>query len=594
MRLIPKQWLALVAVALLPCALVAASFTASLDRDSMTLGEQATLQLKFDEVQPKDAPGLPNIPGLQIQYVGPSSAFSFVNGQTSSSITYSYVVTAQHDGEFTIPGMRANIGGQQLTSQPLKLIVTKAAAPSADAVNSGKEPAFMKLTFPKKKIYVGEPLVGRLEIYVREDVQNFGNFQLTSSPTDGFTAGKIAELANQRRRMQVGNRAYTVISLAVPLTPVRTGPLTLGPFTGSIVVVLPSPNQNADPFFGRFLNQGEQRQITLATEAIDVESQALPLENKPGNFTGAVGSFDMTATAGPTAVTVGDPITVRVQISGRGAFDTVTLPLQDAWRDFKTYPPKVDFKPSDKFGIVGAKSFEQVISPESADIREIPGFVFSYFNPDKKTYETLNQPPIPLTVKAGASAAAPSVVTSRQSQGENTPPPAQDIVPIKDHIGAVTQATVPLVEKPWFMAFQCVPVIGFIGALAWRRRNESLASNPRLRRQRMVAQIVQEGLGTLRRLAAENRSDDFFATLFRLLQEQLGERLDVPASAITEAVIEENLRPRGVSDSVLQPLHDLFQTCNLARYAPIKSSQELAALVPKTEQVLKDLREKKL
>jgi len=110
----------------------------------------------------------------------------------------------------------------------------------------------------------------------------------------------------------------------------------------------------------------------------------------------------------------------------------------------------------------------------------------------------------------------------------------------------------------------------------------------------MVAQIVQEGIGTLRRLAAENRSDDFFATLFRLLQEQLGERLNVPASAITEAVIEENLRPRGAPESVIQPLHELFQTCNLARYAPIKSSQELAALVPKAEQVLKDLRELKL
>ena len=35
-------------------------------------------------------------------------------------------------------------------------------------------------------------------------------------------------------------------------------------------------------------------------------------------------------------------------------------------------------------------------------------------------------------------------------------------------------------------------------------------------------------------------SDQFFATLSRLLQEQLGERLDLPASAITEAVIEEN------------------------------------------------------
>ena len=50
----------------------AASFTASLDRDTITLGEQATLSLKFDGVQPQNVPALPAVPGLQFQYVGPS------------------------------------------------------------------------------------------------------------------------------------------------------------------------------------------------------------------------------------------------------------------------------------------------------------------------------------------------------------------------------------------------------------------------------------------------------------------------------------------------------------------------------------------
>jgi hypothetical protein len=49
------------------------------------------------------------------------------------------------------------------------------------------------------------------------------------------------------------------------------------------------------------------------------------------------------------------------------------------------------------------------------------------------------------------------------------------------------------------------------------------------------------------------------------------------------------LRPRAVPETTLAALHELFQTCNLARYAPIKSSQELAALIPKLEAVLADL-----
>jgi hypothetical protein len=95
-------------------------------------------------------------------------------------------------------------------------------------------------------------------------------------------------------------------------------------------------------------------------------------------------------------------------------------------------------------------------------------------------------------------------------------------------------------------------------------------------------------------LGAQNNSDDFFAMLFRLLQERLGERLDQPASAITESVVDEQLSPRGVEDSTLSELRDLFQLCNQARYAPIKSSQELAAIIPRLETALGKLKEARL
>ena len=95
----------------------------------------------------------------------------------------------------------------------------------------------------------------------------------------------------------------------------------------------------------------------------------------------------------------------------------------------------------------------------------------------------------------------------------------------------------------------------------------------------------------MRAHAEARKSDEFFATLFRLLQEQIGERLDLPASAITESVVDERLRSKGARDETLRSLHELFQACNLARYAPLQSSQELSALIPKLESALKELRE---
>ena len=569
----------------------AAGFTASLDRDTITLGEQATLSLKFDGIQPQNAPALPAVAGLQFQYVGPSSSFSFINGQTSSSITYNYIVAPQRDGEFVVPGMRVDVNGQQFSSSSLKLTVSKANAPTAAAVNSGSEVAFLKFVSPKNKIYIGEPVVGRLDLYLRDDVQNFGNFQLTGAPAAGFSPGKIAELQSQRRRVQVGNRVYTIIPLAVPLTAVRTGPLTLGPFTASAVVVLPPQNEGGDPFFRQFFNQGEQKQVILATDPVNVESLPLPEQNKPENFTGAVGNYTMTATAGPTNVTVGDPITVRVQISGNGAFDGVTLPAQDAWREFKTYPPTTKLETSDQFGFQGTKTFEQIISPQNSDVHELPPLTFSFFNPDDGQYHTLTQAPVPLVVKAAGASPMPTIAANKNSTPENQPP--QDILPIKENLGTLVTESSPLVAQPAFLAAQAVPVLAFLADFVWRKRTDSLANNPRLRRQRAVAQLIASGMDDLKKYAAENKPDEFFAALFRLMQEQLGERLDCPASAITENVIDEHSVLRGAPKTTLDSLRELFQLCNQARYAPVRGTAELNSVAAKFEKTVGELQEVK-
>jgi len=193
-------------------------------------------------------------------------------------------------------------------------------------------------------------------------------------------------------------------------------------------------------------------------------------------------------------------------------------------------------------------------------------------------------------VRPGGIVVAPSVAVGSKASPNETLQQV-DIVPIKQRLGPVSASTVPLLAQPVFLAAQTVPALAFLAAFVWRKRANSLAKNPRLRRQRQVEQTVRAGLEKLRTHAAQNQSDEFFAGVMRLLQERLGERLDCPASAITEAVIDEKLRPRGLPDSMLEELHELFQACNQARYAPVRSAQELGALIPKVENALRKLAE---
>jgi hypothetical protein len=560
----------------------AATFTASLDRDTIALGESATLSLTFEDGSPRNVPMPPNVAGLQIAYVGPSSQFSFVNGETKSTVTYNFTLTPRQAGDFVIPALQAQVNGQIMTNQPLKLTVTPPNSPPPAAVNSGSEVAFMRLTLPEKEVYPGEVLAARLDFYLRDDVQNFGNFQFTATPADGFAVGKMAQ--GNRQQVQIGNRVYTDIPLSLALTVTKQGPVSIGPFTASAVIVVPSSDQRRD-FFGRPI--GEQRQVTLASDTLTTQSLPLPTENKPPNFNGAVGSYTMTVTAGPTNVAVGDPITVRVQISGHGAFDALTLPDQPAWRDFKTYPPTSKVETGDQLGLQGTKTFEQIVTPQNTDVHELPAFSFSFFDPGAKTYRTLAQPPVQLAVQSSGTTPAPMIAATKTANSQNPPP--QDILPIKEQIGALTQAGPPLLTRPAFLAAQSVPVLAWLAAFVWRKRTDSLANNPRLRRQRRVARLVRGGLNDLRRLAAENSSDEFFATLFRLLQEQLGERLDCPASSITEAVIDERLVLLGAPEATLAGLRELFQLCNQARYAPMRTSGELAAVIPQFENAVSEL-----
>ena len=575
-------------------AVRATSFTAVLDRDTITLGESAVLSLKFEDGGPNTQPTLPSIPGLQITYMGPSSQFSFINGRTTSSVTHNFNITARKAGDYVIPALIADVGGQKLDTPPLRLKVLQPGAPPPEAINSGEELAFMKLVLPRNEIYLGETITVGLDLYFRDNIQGISGFRLTSLPADGVTVGKMGQ--GQEQRVQIRGTTYRKIPLAVALTPIKTGQTEIGPVTASVVIQIASQNRRRDPFFEQFGIRdpfgdfnSEQRRIQLVAAPEAVQLLPLPTNGVPANFNGAVGSYVMTVSAGPTNVTAGDPVTVKVQIAGRGAFDAVNLPEQPSWDGFKIYPPTSKTDTTDQFGLYGTKTFEEIVVPQSADVHELPAFAFSYFDPETKTYKTLTQPAVPLLVRPGGTTPMP-VVAGNTAKPE-APPPPRDIVPIKQHFGGATQVGPPLATQPWFLAVQSAPVLAWMCALVWRKRSDALANNPRLRRQRHVSALVREGRDELRRLAADNKGDEFFAKLFHLLQEQVGERLDCPASSITEAVVEERLRPAGVPEPVLNELHELFQACNLARYAPVRSSHELAAFIPKLEKVLRELEE---
>jgi hypothetical protein len=575
-------WLAC-CLLLLATAARAASLQATLDRELVYLGEQATLTLTFEDANPGAAPGIPAVNGAVITHQGQASQFRIENGRTQQTVSYTYVVTPRQVGEITIPAISVRAGNATLASQPLKLRVERPAPPTAEARAQAQQLAFLQLVPPKNELYVGETVVLELQLHIRNGVQNLSDFQIAEFPVEGFALGKQFQAQNANRQVSVGGVGFTLIPLRYPLTALKAGEWQLGPVTAAVTAHVPAA-RGRDPFdLPGFINRTAPQRVALSSTGVKLKVLPLPTEGRPADFTGAVGTFNLEASAGPTNVAVGDPITIRASLTGEGMIDQLTLPDFSAWRDFKVYPPtaKVD-APEQSLGLRGTKAFEVVAIPQNVELTELPALTFSFFDPRARAYRTLTAPPVPLTVRPAGASPPPSVALPGVRRDPETPA-VSDIVPLKQRLGQPRPPAEPWIRQAWFLLLPGLPVAAWLAALGWRKRAESLANNPRLRRRREVDQWLRASLPELRAHAAAGRSDDFFGLLFRILQERLGERLDLPASAITEAVVDGPLATRGLAGPARDALHELFQRCNEARYAPVRDRRELSDLVPQLE-----------
>jgi tetratricopeptide (TPR) repeat protein len=578
-RKLPGQWrrrvfrgalglACLLALAAWPAA-AAPQFEASLDRDTQSLGETATLSLTFSGGDPGQAPNVPSIPGIRFGDQGTSTQMSIVGSQFSSSTVYTLKMQPTRTGDFTIPGLVANVNGTRLVSRPLRLRVTQGNPPRN---NGAPETAFIRLVPSRTNIYLGQVMPVEVQCYCLGNVAQIQPPQLNS---DNFIVGNMPNNYERSQRRQ-GNAMYNWLNFRIPATATRTGSQRLGPVSWSMTELLGSQN-----FFGQWSGS---RPLTVTSDAAEINVLPIPTNGAPPSFHGAMGDFSLAQyEAGPVSVGVGDPITLKIRIAGNGSFDTVTLPANEQdWREFKTYPPTSKLESADPLQIQGSKYFEQVITPLNAEIKELPAFAFSYFNPVTGAFQTLSHPPIPLSLHTTAATPQPTIIASGA-----LPPDAQqqnqEIVHIKPLAGTVGRPAPPLVLQPLFLTLQALPPLAWLSALIWRRQKDKLANSPRLRRRRAVAILVRQGLAELPAHAAANAAAQFYSAVLRLLQEQLGERLDLPAPAITEAVLND---VKGLDASHAALLRELFRACDQYRYTPEHTSQALASLIPKVKDAL--------
>ena len=155
-------------------------------------------------------------------------------------------------------------------------------------------------------------------------------------------------------------------------------------------------NQDNDFFgadiFNNFFDSYATRPITVTSQPIVLHVSPLPEDNRPDDFTGAIGQFDFQASVSPLQVKAGDPLTLKMDIKGNGNFKSFKMPVFQA-RDLSPM--------SLRSRIPGMKKQpKKLLFPTSAGIKEVPALHFSYFDTSLKDYKTITQGPFAIQVTA--------------------------------------------------------------------------------------------------------------------------------------------------------------------------------------------------
>ena len=415
------------------------------------VGSTIVLQLRVENAKTYLLPEGFEIDGCDVKAAGrprQSSQLTIINGRRneSRSVTMHYHVTPRREGTFEIPKLEIEVDGKTQTTQAIQFVTTKSE--TGDLL-------FVDIEGKKESVYVGEPLELTLKLWVKPFQDRANGIKLDEShmwqllsdtTTWGPFSDRIQELAENRQRPegkavlrdngQGDSREYFLYQLKATVYPDKPGkidgddmqvvlnyPVEIGRRRGrsfggnSIIQRMMDDDFFGGSAFGPRLTVTKSRPVNANANVDSTTVLPIPSEGKPLDYRGAVGRYRIITQTDTKAVDAGDPLTLRIGVLGDGRMDLVQAPplseLSELTAGFKVEDPLAGFVQD------YTKVFVTTIRPRSPEITEIPPIPFSFFDPEKKVFETVYSDPIPLTVNKSETLSLDSIVSKANSSGDS-------------------------------------------------------------------------------------------------------------------------------------------------------------------------------
>ena len=558
------------------------SFTASAP-DAVAVGDQFRLSYTITTQEVRDF-RVPSIKGFEV-LMGPSrstqSSVQIINGKTTStqSITFTYILMAKTEGEYTIPGATITADGNQMVSNSVKIKVLPADKSSQGGQQRGRTGSatisgndlFITGTINKTTVYEQEAILLTYKIYTQVDLRGFDNVKLPDFK--GFHSQEVELPANRRWGLEhyKGRNYQTTIFRQFVLFPQQSGKLTIDAarFDASIAVAT-----QVDPFdFDSFFNGGGGSYMvkkSLFTPKLTIDVKALP--DKPADFSGGVGDLNISSSINSTSVKTNDAVTVKLVISGTGNLKLLSNPEVKFPEDFEIYDPKSEnnFRLTSD-GLSGNRVIEYLAIPRNPGDYKIPPVSFTYFDVKSKSYKTLTTEGYDLHVEKGEGNATQTIANFTNKE---------ELKVLNEDIRFIKQNEVKLTPRGSFFfgttgywLFYLIPALVFIVFFFIYRKQIAANANVAKVRTRKANKVAVKRLKLAGKLLADNKKDAFYDEVLKALWGYVSDKLSIPMSRLSKDNIEEELRNYGVDDALIAEFLKVLDNCEFARFAPADANQ---------------------
>lgn len=531
----------------------------------------------------KGEPRLPAIEHFTIlagPYRSEQSSTSIVNGNVTSSqsVTYTYTLQADEEGEFTIPGATINIDNESYTSNSIKIKVLppdKSATAqtqqrgnrrqndNTSSTNVSNEELFMTATLNKTKVYEQEAVLLTYKVY---SAVNLTALNGKIPDLKDFQIQEI-ELPNEKEWQMEhynGRNYRTLLWQQYVLFPQKSGVIEIPSAIYEGVVAVQTRSYDPFDFFGGTNYIEVKKEIRTPRLKLNVQSLPSP---KPTGFSGGVGNFKVSSSISTTELKANEAVTLRLTISGTGNMKLIKTPELSLPEDFEVYDPKIDNRFSLKTsGFSGNKIIEYLFIPRYGGEYTIPSVQFSYFDISSKEYKSIATESYTLKVEKGKDNQGGAVTTYVSK--EELKMLGQDIRFIKRGEAPLNKQGEYLFASTAYYLWYIIPLLAFIVYIIVYRKQMAENANIAAIRTKKANKVAVKRLKYANKLLKENKKNEFYDEILKTLWGYMSDKLSIPVSQLSKENIATELEKRGVEEPLVNELHTVLNEGEFARYAP--------------------------